>query len=108
MSDNPPMSLPPRSPRPNPGPALLGAALAVILSVPLAAVVAAQLSDTYETRALVYTGFLLWAVVGAVVVFMRTYEGERGGMGAARVLKWMISIWLWPLIALAPRRKPEA
>lgn len=99
------MSLQPRSNQPNPGAALLGAALAVVLSVPVAAIVAAQLGDDYDTRAMVYSGFVLWVVVGAVVVFMRTRAGEQGGMNAARVLKWTASIWLWPLIALLPRTK---
>ncbi len=99
------MSLQPQSNQPNPGAALLGAALAVVLSVPVAAVVAAQLGDDYNTRSLVYAGFVTWVVTGAVVVFLRTRAGESGPMTAARVLKWTASIWLWPLIALLPPRR---
>lgn len=101
MSQNPR----PDDDAPNPVPALIGAALAVIASIPVAALVAARIGGDYDTRAMIYSGFVLWTVAGAVVVFMRTHQAERGGVSLARVAKWMASIWLWPLIALAPGRR---
>lgn len=97
----------PEDDAPNPVPALIGAALAVIASIPIAAFVAARIGGDYDTRAMIYSGFVLWSVAGAVIVFMRTHRAERGGVSVGRVLKWMASIWLWPLIALAPGRKAE-
>ena len=37
----------------------------MILCIPLAAYTAAALGDDYNTRALIYCGFLLWCIVGA-------------------------------------------
>lgn len=85
---------------------MAGAALAVIISVPLAATVAGHLDADYDTRAWVYTAFLLWVLAGAVVVFALTHEGERGRLSLGRVLTWTASVWLWPLLALRPRRRP--
>jgi predicted MFS family arabinose efflux permease len=86
-------------------PAMVGAALAVIISVPLAAWVAGHLDADYDTRAWVYTISVLWALAGAVIVFALTHEAERGRLSLGRVLKWIVSVWLWPLLALRPRRR---
>lgn len=96
----------PDDPDPSLSPAMAGAALAVIISVPLAATVAGHLDADYDTRAWVYTAFLLWVLAGAVVVFALTHEGERGRLSLGRVLTWTASVWLWPLLALRPRRRP--
>ena len=45
------------------GPALAGACIAVVLSVPAAALTAAVFGSTYKIRALIYCTFLLWAVI---------------------------------------------
>ena len=42
------------------GPTLIGACTGMILCIPLAAYTAAALGDDYNTRALIYCGFLLW------------------------------------------------
>ena len=94
------MSLQDPSGKPNPlfGSALAGACIAVVLSVPAAAFAASLLGDTYRVRALIYCGFLFWAVAGAVVVYLRTWRSEREPLSATRILLWFASVWLWPLL----------
>ena len=59
------MSLPrPPNRKPFFGPTLIGACTGMILCIPLAAYTAAALGDDYNTRALIYCGFLLWCIVG--------------------------------------------
>lgn len=87
------------------GPALAGACIAVILSVPAAAWTARLIGDTYEVRATVYCCFLLWVVCGAVCVFMRTWRGEQGQLSLGKIVLWFASVWLWPLLLLAGFRK---
>lgn len=96
-----PMSLPP-SPKRKPffGPTLIGACTGMILCIPLAAYTAAALGDDYNTRALIYCGFLLWCIVGAVVLFMRTWQSENQRISLPRCLLWSASLWLWPLLLL--------
>lgn len=89
------------------GPALAGACLAVVLSVPAAAYTAAFLGDTYEKRALIYGLFLLWAVVGAIVIFWKTHASETQTLSLARILLWFASAWLWPLLLLSSRKRRE-
>ena len=83
---------------------LASAILAVVLSVLVAAMLAGQLEGEYQTRALVYAGFVMWVLVGAVVVFVLAHRGEAGRLSIARVLLWTASIWLWPLFLLLRRR----
>lgn len=72
------MSLPrPPNRKPFFGPTLIGACTGMILCIPLAAYTAAALGDDYNTRALIYCGFLLWCIVGAVVLFMKTWQSEN-------------------------------
>lgn len=97
------MPLPP-DPDPSFSPALIGVALAVLISVPLAATVAGHLEADYETRAWVYTAFVMWVLAGAVIVFALTHAGEQRRLSLGRVLKWTASVWLWPLLVLRPRR----
>ena len=66
----------------------------------LAAYTAAALGDDYNTRALIYCGFLLWCIVGAVVLFMKTWQSENQKISPARCLLWCASLWLWPLLLL--------
>ena len=87
------------------GPPLVGVLLAVVLSVLVAAMVAGQIEGAYQTRALVYAGFVLWVVLGAAVVFVLTHRGEAGRLSIARVLLWAASIWLWPVFLLLRRRR---
>lgn len=87
------------------GPPLAGLLIAVVLSVLVAAMVAGQIEGTYQTRALVYTGFVLWVMLGAAVIFMLAHRGEAARLSIARVLLWAASIWLWPVFLLLSRRR---
>jgi cytochrome bd-type quinol oxidase subunit 2 len=87
------------------GSTLAAVLIAVVLSVMLAATLAGQIEGEYRTRALAYTGLVIWVLVGAVVVFLLAYKGEASRLSVARVLLWTASIWFWPaLLLLRPRR----
>ena len=87
---------------------LASAILAVVLSVLVAAMLAGQIEGEYQTRALVYGGFVMWVLVGAVVVFVLAHRGEAGRLSIVRVLLWAASIWLWPLFLLLRRRQSSS
>ena len=86
------------------GPALVGACLAVVLSVPAAAYTAAWIGDTYTKRALIYSAFLLWAFCGAAVIFAKTFRQEIKPLSLGRIFLWFASAWLWPLLLLARKK----
>ncbi len=87
------------------GPPLAGVIIAVVLSILVAAMVAGQIEGAYQTRALVYAGFVLWVVLGAAVVFVIAHRGEAGRLSLARVLLWAASMWLWPVFLLLRRKR---
>lgn len=87
------------------GSPLTAVVIAVIVSIMLAATVAGQLGGSYETRALVYTGFVLWVLLGAAVMFVLAHRGESGRLSVRRVLLWVATIWLWPLLMLPYLRR---
>ncbi|MEN9417345.1 MAG: hypothetical protein RI988_965 [Pseudomonadota bacterium] len=82
--------------------ALAGVGLALLASVPAAAVVGSLLGDllggSYAWRAGVYSGLLLYVVVGAGVLFAKVARHETRPVSAARVVRWFASLWLWPLL----------
>lgn len=84
---------------------LAGVLIAVVLSIPVAAMVAGQVEGAYQRRALVYAGFVLWVLLGAAVVFVLAHRGEAGRLSIARVLLWAASIWLWPVFLLLRRSR---
>jgi hypothetical protein len=86
---------------------LAGVVLAVVLSILVSATVAGHVGEDYSTRAWIYTGAVLWVIVGAVIVFMLTHKAETATLSLKRVLLWTASIWLWPVFALRywPRRR---
>ena len=90
------------------GPALVGACTGVIRSVPVAAYTAAALGSTYEARALVYTCFLLWVVVGAITIFVKTYKAPQQPLSVKMILIWCISLWLWPLLFIPAKKVKSA
>ncbi|MBA2413194.1 MAG: hypothetical protein H0V63_10275 [Burkholderiaceae bacterium] len=94
------------------GAPLAGVLIAVVLSIPVAAMVAGQIGDAYQTRALVYAGFVLWLLIGAVIMFMLAHRGEgdraSGRLSISRVLLWAASIWLWPIFLLFNRHRANA
>ncbi len=87
--------------------ALAGVSLALLLSVPVAALLGrwagSLLGDTYALRAGVYGALLLYVVVGAVVLFAKVARHETRPLSAGRLALWFASLWLWPAL-LAARR----
>ena len=91
--------------------ALAGVGLALLLSVPMAALLGSWLGDavggTYGWRAGLYSALLLYVVVGAFVLFAKVARHETRPLSAQRVGLWLASLWLWPgLLALAKRVPP--
>jgi len=84
-------------------PALVGVLLAVVLSTLIAALAGGLAPGDYETRALVYTVLVIWILVGAVVVFLRTAAAERRPLSVRRIGLWTASIWIWPLLMTGRR-----
>jgi hypothetical protein len=88
--------------------ALAGVGLALLASVLAAAVAGSLLGDlvggTYAWRAGVYSGLLLYVVVGAGVLFAKVARHETRPVSAARVVRWFASLWLWPLLLALHRR----
>jgi MFS family permease len=84
--------------------ALAGVGLALLLSVPIAAVVGGLLGDwlgdSYEWRAGSYGALLLYVVAGAFVLFAKVARHETRPLGARRVALWLASLWLWPALLL--------
>ncbi len=89
--------------------ALAGVAIALLLSVGVAAMLGAALGDliagTYGARVAFYGALLLYVVVGAGVLFAKVAQHETRPLSAARIGLWFASLWLWP--ALLVRRKPR-
>lgn len=91
--------------------ALAGLALALLLSVLLAALLGRWAGDVlggdYGTRLTVYLLLLLHVVVGAGVLFAKVARHETRPLSTRRVALWLGSLWLWPLLLLG-RRPPPA
>lgn len=87
--------------------ALAGVAIALLLSVGVAALLGAALGDlvagSYGARVACYGALLLYVVVGAGVLFAKVAQHERRPLSPRRVGLWLASLWLWPLL-LARRR----
>jgi hypothetical protein len=82
--------------------ALMGLALALAFSVPIAALLGRWLGDafgdSYGLRVGIYSALLLYVVVGTVVLFMRVARHETRPLSLQRVLLWLASLWLWPAL----------
>ena len=92
-------------------PAITGVALALFLAVLTAAVAGAWLGDhlaspSYGARVGAYGALLLYVVVGAGVLFVKVARHETRRVGARRVFLWWLSLWAWPALLLAARRRP--
>ena len=87
--------------------ALAGVSLALLLSVPAAALLgrwAGDLfGDTYAVRAGVYGALLLYVVVGAVVLFAKAARHETRALSPGRLALWFASLWLWPALLAVGR-----
>lgn len=90
--------------------ALAGMAIALVLSVPLAALVARGLGDafggSYGVRAAIYSVVLMYLVVGAGVLFAKVARHETRALSLRRLLLWLASLWLWPVLLFTRRRPP--
>lgn len=90
--------------------AIAGVAVALLLSVPIAALLGAALGDwigdSYAWRAGLYGALLLYVVVGAGVLFAKVAQHERRALSVARVGVWLASLWLWPALLFAAARRP--
>ena len=90
--------------------ALTGMALALLASVLIAALAGRWLGDlfgdSYGLRAGIYSGLLLYAVAGAVVLFVKVARHETRPVTAGRIGLWVASLWLWPLLLASGRSKP--
>ena len=88
--------------------ALAGIALALFFSVFIAALLGRwlgdALGDSYELRAGIYGGLMLYVVVGAVVLFVKLAQHETRPLSVQRCLLWLASLWLWPALLLLKRR----
>jgi hypothetical protein len=87
--------------------ALLGVALALMLSVFVAALAGAfigdLIGDSYAARATAYGVLLLYVVIGGVVLFAKVARHETRPLSAARVGLWLASVWAWPALLLLSR-----
>jgi len=87
--------------------ALAGMAIALGLSVLIAAVlgrvVGDAIADSYGLRAGLYSALLVYVVAGAVLLFVRVAQHETRPLSLQRVLTWLLSLWLWPLLLLRRR-----
>jgi hypothetical protein len=88
--------------------ALAGLALALLFSVLVAALIARAagdlIADSYGLRVALYGGLLLHVLVGAGVLFARVARHETRPLSAGRVLLWLASLWMWPLLLIGARR----
>lgn len=88
--------------------ALGGVALALLLSIPMAAgigrVVGDLFADSYGLRVALYSGQLMYLVVGAGVLFAKVARHETRPLSIGRLGLWLASLWLWPLLLLARKR----
>ena len=85
-------------------------ALALLLSLPIAALIARvvgdRLADSYALRAALYAALLLHVVFGAAVLFVRVAQHETRPLRPARLLLWLASLWLWPLLLAGRGGRP--
>jgi membrane protease YdiL (CAAX protease family) len=86
-------------------PALASALLAVIISMPIAAMLGNLLGISYETRSLIYVALIAWCCTGAIVLFIATLRAKRQPVSLRRVLVWTASIWVWPLLLWRKQRR---
>jgi hypothetical protein len=92
--------------------ALAGVALALLLSVFISALAGRWLgdlfADSYGLRVSIYGGLLLYAVVGAVLLFIKVAQHETRPLSLPRLGLWTASLWLWPLLLASRTNKPPA
>jgi hypothetical protein len=85
------------------GKPLAAVLITVVVSLFIAALIGGSLPFEYTGRALTYLGLVLYVIVGAFVVFRLVADGEQQALTPARLLKWTVSLWVWPFF-VARRR----
>lgn len=87
--------------------ALMGMGLALACSVLIAALIGSVLGDawggTYAWRVGMYAALLVYVLVGAVVLFVKVAQHETRPLNAARLGRWILSLWMWPALWWAAR-----
>jgi uncharacterized membrane protein YeaQ/YmgE (transglycosylase-associated protein family) len=87
-----------------------GVALALLLAIITASLVGRVVGDLfgggYGARTAVYVVLLMYAVVGACVLFAKVAQHETRPLSAQRVALWFASLWVWPLLLFNGRRAP--
>ena len=92
------MPTPPDDPFARYAPTLAAMLLAVVLNLVVAALIGGAMPFEYAGRAGAFIGLLLYVIAGGVVLFRRVAAAESGPLTPARVLRWALSMWLWPLL----------
>lgn len=86
---------------------LAGVMVALLLSVPIAAMIGSVVGDaaggTYGARVAVYAGLLAYVIAGAAVLFVKVAQHETRPLTVRRAGLWLASLWVWPVL-LAIRR----
>ncbi len=87
--------------------AILGVALSLLLSVPIAAMIGSWAGEAfgggYGLRVAAYGVLLLYVVAGAGVLFARVARHETRPLGLRRLGLWLASLWLWPALLVTAR-----
>jgi uncharacterized membrane protein YeaQ/YmgE (transglycosylase-associated protein family) len=90
--------------------ALAGMALALLLAIVAASLVGRMLGDWfgggYGARTAVYVVLLMYAVVGACVLFVKVAQHETRPLSVQRVALWFASLWVWPLLLFSRKAPP--
>lgn len=96
-----------RDPLARMGGMLAAVLLAFVVSMLLAALIASQVPGSYSVRAYSYLSLILWTLAGSILLVRVTSRTEAGPFRVRRLVKWMISIWLWPLLLAGRRRSRQ-
>jgi hypothetical protein len=93
------------------GPALVCALIAQLVSVLLAAALAAKMPGGYRVRSWVFLAALSWSLAGTVLLLIRTAGSSRSGnagqIGFGRIALWLVSSWVWPILVRRQRPTPD-
>lgn len=98
--------MPTQNPSPLLPPVLAGICLGMVCSVPVAALLASWVGDTYQSRVLVYGCTLLWCIVGAFTVyFTSTRVRFQTGWNLFTIVRFCVMLWIWPVVWIITRNR---
>lgn len=92
------MAPPPDDPFLRYAPTLAAALLALAFNLLICALIGGSVPLEYAGRATVFTALLLYVIAGAVVLLRKVAAAENGPLTGARVRRWALSMWLWPVL----------